>query len=146
MRLDEIGNYGLSTRAVSAPIGSGRRGGMRPVKKWVPLSQFFLNMEKGGEDEPEKVMGFKEPEKGKKAAKRANEKANKKKAPRVPKIEGTTTSANVATTAVPIGPGIDHVTDILDFAPGHPYHRKKKRKKKLSRTLGALLKRRNPVA
>ena len=119
---------------------------MRPIKRWVPLSQFFLNMEKGGEDDDEKVMGFKEPEKGKKAAKRANQKADKKKAPGVPKAEGMTTSANIGTTAVPIGPGIGHVTDILDFAPGHPHHRKKKRKKKLSRSLGALLKRRNPVA
>lgn len=137
MRLDEIGNYGLSTRAVNAPIGSGRRAGTRPPQKFVPLSQFFLNMEKGEEGEDEKVVGYMDPEDD-------PEKKTAKKAPGVPKAEGMTTASNIATTAVPIGPGIRHVTDVLDFAPGHPYHQKRK-KKKLSRALGNLLKRRNPV-
>lgn len=45
-------------------------------------------------------------------------------------LSGMTSTATVATTPVPIGPGIRHVTDILDFGKGHPFHNKKKRRKK----------------
>ena len=50
-------------------------------------------------------------------------------------LTGMTSTATVGTTAVPIGPGIKHISDVLDFGPGHPHHKKKKRRKKLSALL-----------
>ena len=54
--------------------------------------------------------------------------------------EGMTGTANVGVTPVPLG-------YTLDYAPGHPKHRgKKKRKKKMAHGIGAMLRRYNPVA
>jgi hypothetical protein len=129
------------------PSGSS---GMMP-HRLIPLSQFFANRDNGVNDdgEEDQVMGYQEPP-AKKAPGVPKKKDRFAKAAafgrkHAEKQEGMTTSANIGTTAVPIGPGIDDVNDILDFAPGHPKHKKRKQKKGMSRKLGGLLRRRNPV-
>jgi hypothetical protein len=104
--------------------------GGAPPRRFLSLSQFFMDRES---DDGPRVMGYQD-----KADAGSGEgplAPAKVKAPEVPvkdklaKQEGMTTVANVVTVAVPIGPGIKSVSDILDFAPGHPNEKKKKQKR-----------------
>lgn len=112
--------YGHATRAISSPIASGQRGRLSVPKRYLPLSQFFLQQDKPVKGE-KVIYGRKEPE--------------KKKAQEKPQKEGMTTTANVPTVPVPIGAGDGR--RFLD----RPGERKKKKKKDLSARMGLLLRR-----
>lgn len=66
--------YGLSTRTVSAPIGtSGIFSPTAPAVKLVPLSVFFLNREGEGVegDDDQAMYGLQQPQKGRERPKKA---------------------------------------------------------------------------
>lgn len=53
------GAYGLSTRAVSTPVGTaGQFAANRPPERFVPLSAFFLAMQGDGEKDEDGLYGY----------------------------------------------------------------------------------------
>ena len=154
--------YGHSTRAVSSPIASGQRGRFSGPRRFLPLSQFFLQQEKPAKGE-KVIFGRQEPEKKKAKEKTAastelpksEERAercgsvavstNRTKPTEVQKRrrryekekgekdEGITTTANVPTVPVPIGAGDGR--KFLD----RPGDKAKKKQKPLSTRMGVLL-------
>lgn len=135
--------YGLSTRAVSAPIASGQRGRMSQPTQFLPLSQFFLQQSSPDKDDGKVLYGISKGQK-KKPAKDAGKEAKPQENPKEPKEEpkkdgakdeAMTTTANVPTVPVPIGAGDGR--KFLD----RPGDDKKKKKKKMADKITVLLRR-----